>query len=64
MRDLIIRLLQFMVNPEIEVDPRLALAYAPFDARDNGSDPAAKLTAEDVRGAQAQAPSEKSEAGK
>jgi acetyl-CoA carboxylase carboxyl transferase subunit beta len=64
MRDLIIRLLQFMVNPEIKVDPRLALAYVPFDARDNGSDPAANLTAEDVRGTQSQVPSEKSEAEK
>ena len=51
MRQTIIRLLQFMVNPEIEAKTPEVLAAAQFDARDNGRDPEAKLTAQELRSA-------------
>ncbi|MFN2598394.1 MAG: acetyl-CoA carboxylase, carboxyltransferase subunit beta [Pyrinomonadaceae bacterium] len=49
MRATIIRLLQFMVNPEIKVAPSPVFAEAPFDAGANGNDPDSKLTAEALR---------------
>ncbi|MDT7602530.1 MAG: acetyl-CoA carboxylase carboxyl transferase subunit beta [Acidobacteriota bacterium] len=59
MRQTIIHLLTFLLNPAIKADRRRA-----FDAGDNGNDPDSALTPEDLRPADAQAQPEKSKTEK